>query len=580
MSIEFRKLNSRPGVSGSFGSRKTSGVSSQATKNLANASTANSTIKFSLKNTKKSGWVAGQNVSRGKNQFNYQGTRKALNGSFTPARTYSAPAVAETTTFTVNNNTAYQKGMIFGQILNGTFSLLNEFGVFDKLKGEDTVQTNSQKLDAAILTGSSSGIDTSSDISSYISNMEGATDSTTLRSALSEANGQLSTLNSQTSVYQDAQAQAKSKTDGYGKAEESALKNVATTKGALGTANETVKATEGNRNNCLNAVSKADAEYGKAVSAYTQAHDAHTTAKANYQTAQNTTARAQTSLNQAKATLANTPEYIDGANGVKVKNPAYEPAKAAVENAEAQLEQAKKAEAQAKEKMDQAADAENKALQAKEDAYKNLGDKKEAVDAAESKLKEAQEKLDTAKKAAGKAQDNYNAAQETYQQAQTILASNESIIEKCKAHAKSVENLSKAIEKQQERLSKLEEKEIDKYEKYDEKAQKGIDKNETRNEKINYEDGVNTFRERRLSKKMERTNENVEENLNKRNAYSTSVSETQYIKEQLDNGPIDFTSGGQKYRHITTPGGNEVYYKDNQLISEEEYKIAAQGVSA
>ena len=79
---------------------------------------------------------------------------------------------------------------------------------------------------------------------------------------------------------------------------------------------------------------------------------------------------------------------------------------------------------------------------------------------------------------------------------------------------------------------------------------------------------------------MERTNENVEENLNKRNAYSTSVSETQYIKEQLDNGPIDFTSGGQKYRHITTPAGNEVYYKDNQLISEEEYKIAAQGVSA
>ncbi len=577
MSLEFNSKLNKPGLSGSFGKKKTTGVSSQAARNLVNGTTANKTSLFSLKGTRKNNFVAGQSYKTNINKYNYQSMRASLNSrSYTPSVSSDYPSYGYNipNQISINSgNNAYTKGQVIGQIVNGTFSMLNQLGIFDGLKSGGTVnRTASQTLDSAMnsLTGGSIS-SSASNVSGVISSMESATDSASLRAAIGEARGQLTTMDGLSAAYSDMRADAEGKVSGFESNLETSKKDERKAKNDLGTANQNVKASTANRDNALNAVSKADAEYGKAVEAYTQAHDAHTTAKTNHSNAQAATSRAQTSYNQAEATLNSTPETIQDSFGNTVHNPAYDQAKAAFENAKAQLEQAKQAEEKAKAELDKAAEAEQSAEKAKAEAYNNLGDKKEAVDAAENKLKTAQKGLDTAKEKQGQAQDAMNIAQENVQKATTILDSTEGIIEKCKAHANNVKILQKSIEKQEERLARLEEKEQDKYDKYDNKAEKGITRN---NNRMNSIDGdVDTFREKMTTRRMERTNSRVASNLEKRNQYASNVTDTQYIQEQAKNGKADFMVGGQKYQKLTTPSGSEVYCRDGKVISEEEYNI-------
>ena len=73
MAVDFGKLN-RPGLgASSLGTRKTTGTSAQAAKNLANSSAATKSSFFSFKDARKANWVPGQNVTKGQNQYNYQG---------------------------------------------------------------------------------------------------------------------------------------------------------------------------------------------------------------------------------------------------------------------------------------------------------------------------------------------------------------------------------------------------------------------------------------------------------------------------------------------------------------------------
>lgn len=590
MSLEFNKNLNKPGLSGSFGAKKKStGVSSQAARNLASGTAANKTSLFSLKGTRKNNFVAGQSFKADINKYNYQGMRASLNSrSYTPSSADYTSSFSMPNQININSgNNAFMKGQIIGGIINNTFGLLNEIGVFDNLKGGGNVggaNTNGSNIDAALgsLTGRSvSGAGTG--VSGVISGMESATDSATLRSAIGEARGEYTNLSGMSGIYQDAATKAESSMNSLETGCDKAEKGVDTAKGELGKANQTTKALTQTRDNAKNAVSKADSAYGQAVDKYTQAHDTHTTAKTNHSNAQAATSRAQASYDQAQATLNSTPETIPDANGNPVKNPAYAQAETAFKNAKTQLEQAKQAEKNAKAELDSAADAEAAAEKAKTEAYNNLGDKKAAVDAAEEKLTKAQENLDNAKEKEGAAKNALNIAEENYTQATTILQSAESAVEQFKVHKKNVETLKKAIEKQETRLSKLEEKEQDKYDKYDEKAQKGIEKNENRNAEIfsgnlgrngnNDPDTVDTFRERMASNRMERTNDRVKNNLNKRDAYASNVSDTQYIQEQARNGKADFIVGGQKYQKLTTPSGSEVYCRDGSIISEEEYNI-------
>lgn len=533
MSIEFRKLNSRPGVSGSFGSRKTSGVSSQATKNLANASTANSTIKFSLKNTKKSGWVAGQNVSRGKNQFNYQGTRKALNGSFTPARTYSAPAVAETTTFTVNNNTAYQKGMIFGQILNGTFSLLNEFGVFDKLKGGDTVQqTSSQKLDSAM--SSMGGISTASTVSSSsassaIANMSGATDSASLRQAINGAETQLDTL----SYVNTDKAQAdyettKSETTKLSNEVKAGEKDVKEKENAVGQANQQVEVATTKRDVAKKNLSSAMQKNTKCTQAYAEA-------KANL-------AAAQTAFENTPETITVT--NLDGTTTTK-PNPAKKEAQEA-------LKQAEQAEQEAK-----------KQLEMSEEEVKQM---EENVSSAENNLKAEEKKLDNAKTKQTEAEESLKESKSQLDKKKSELEEKEAALEKFESDKKDYEKLSKEITEQKQRLQELEEKEQEQFEKLGNKIETKTDK--VLNRKIDASDGMSLV-EKLRQKRNERAEDKIDKMSAERAELADNIAKTNILS---DNTNVQISANGEELRSGTLPSGQKVYFVGTREVSQNEYE--------
>lgn len=91
MTVDLAKLN-RAGCSGTFGSnRSNTGVSAQATRNLANSSAA--TRKSIFSNYRQPNFVAGQNVAKGLNRYNFQGARAQRNAPFIPRHTnYSTSA--------------------------------------------------------------------------------------------------------------------------------------------------------------------------------------------------------------------------------------------------------------------------------------------------------------------------------------------------------------------------------------------------------------------------------------------------------------------------------------------------------
>lgn len=139
MSISLNKLN-KPGMNTSFGTSKTgkTGVTAQATKNMANFSSAGSSSIFKLNAKHSSNWVPGVKVTPNQSKHNYQGVRQSLNSrGFTPSVGLSSlGGVQGTQQFQASNNIgAYQKGQMIGQLVNGTFGMLNKMGVFDGLKG-------------------------------------------------------------------------------------------------------------------------------------------------------------------------------------------------------------------------------------------------------------------------------------------------------------------------------------------------------------------------------------------------------------------------------------------------------------
>ena len=146
-----------------------------------------------------------------------------------------------------------------------------------------------------------------------------------------------------------------------------------------------------------------------------------------------------------------------------------------------------------------------------------------------------------------------------------------------KAHQQDVKTLQSEIEKQRERLTKLENQEQKDWQKNDTKASKGLAKNDKREKNIHGE--VDTARERRLSGKIDRTNDKVSSALNHRDSKTALVDQT-YVSNVLTKKPPFKTVNGQKYYMGTNPTTNNmVYARDGQLISKEDFEKAV-GVSA
>lgn len=586
MSISFNSKLNRAGLSGSFGSKKTgsktSGISAQAVKNLGSSSATSKTTLYSLSGRKNRNFVGGQHVTKGSNKFNYQNARASLNSRhYSPSNKYSSSVFASayanygtqaSSSSAANFFNSLNMGMQIGQQV---YSLLNNLGIINTSSSSTVSSTSSgssQLTDAMNSLSGNSLISTGgSEVSSLISSMESAKNSTTLRGLLSNAHSQYSSMSNQISVYnannvestaKQAVETAETDCDKY-ESEQTQAKN------NCGIAQQNIKATTAQRDNALNAVTKADSEYGATVQQYAQAHDKAVSAKNNYDNASKAYDRATSALTNAKNTLASTPKTLTDTNGNQVENPAYKTAEQAVKNAEVQKQQAETAKNQAETQKDTAEQEKTKANEAKEAAYKNLGDSKDAVDNAEQKYKDAQEKLDTSKEVLSNAEDQFAQASENLEKANATLDANESIVEQCKTLSDNAKKLNKSIEKQSKRLEELEEKEEDEYDKYDTKAQKGIDKNDRKLATIDGD--VDTLKEKITVNQANKRNSAVAESIEKRNQYTNLVNETECIKTALQ-GKADMVVNGDRYHKITTPSGATLYYRNGQMISEEEYE--------
>lgn len=184
MSISLNKLN-KPGMNTSFGTSKTgkTGVTAQATKNMANYSSAGSSSIFKLNAKHSSNWVPGVQVTPNQSKHNYQGVRQSLNTrGFTPSVGLSSlGGVQSTQQFQATNKmSAYQKGQLIGQLVNGTFGMLNKIGVFDGIKG--AANKGAGEVFNEIANGNSTASIDSSSFSGQLSGVSSFTQINTLES--------------------------------------------------------------------------------------------------------------------------------------------------------------------------------------------------------------------------------------------------------------------------------------------------------------------------------------------------------------------------------------------------------------
>ena len=483
MSINATQKHKLAGLgSGSFGNRsisvntKTSGVSSQAAKNLRGATAAssqNSVFNGMFRKSSSFNRVSGQNTLKGRNQVNLNRRRAGLNNNGV-RRTY------ETATPVYVAAMPQQQGMSTLQkiMTYGSMAITGALMGYQAVKG----LTNSQRMDAAMssLGNPEAAPQLASTVGqSSVSSMRNAQTSGELSSAISNAEGQLNQMK-QTAAsgnYESKATEAKSNMDNYKSDVSDKKENVNTAKQNVKTADQEVSATTTMRDSKLTQLEKADANYGKAVKANTQAKD--------------TLSQANQNLEVAETKLNNTPKTITDANGNQIPNPEHQKAQEAVN-----LAKEKKQTAETEQKKAQQAEAEAKAAVDKSNT--EVTQAKEDLDKAQEKLDSAKNKQTTANKNLQKAEADYKKAQETYDNAQEA-------VQKFQDYQHDIKELEGEIANQKERLEKIQEKEDKRLEKIDKKIDKNGNKNDKAYAKIDTSDGLN-WREKIKLRRMEHRN--------------------------------------------------------------------------
>lgn len=552
MSMDVAKKPNIPGLGGGFGARKSSSASKTVRSNLLSGSSATRTLILSTQ--KRTGFVAGQGVSKGRYDsrgLQAQYNQRRTGGSYETRGGYdSFNMVTPRINMNGMNGMFGMNGMMgmggmFGNGINGTLNGIQQlaslgFQIADMagLGGsQQVVQTGGSQLGNAVGSlGGNAGLNSSASIASdgvnsFISGMENCTDSASLRDAIGAAENQLTALQSD---FKDNLTPNKVKAEQQMKQLETTVKQkedgVSKAKQGLTNAKNTVTAKTNIRDTKKLALEKADANYAAKSEALTQA--------------QANTAAAQSALDSANAM----PDQVPDGNGGMKPNEAKQQA---VQQATEQLQQAKEAEqaaekakAEAKEQSNVAKETLEKAEQELQDAEKGLKDAEAKQKTAEENLKKAEKELTDAKKEL----DDAKGAVETYKQTE-----------------QDIKELSGKITKQKERLTKLENEEIKNYNKFDEKAQAGLNKANQLAGKIDGE--VDTRSERRASRGIDKANDKTANALNNRNALSSNVTATLWNRAEKTD------INGASYAKVEN--GNKTYYmKDGEMIPEDEYNSA------
>ena len=528
------KLN-RAGLGAqSFGTRKTTGMSAQVTKNLANSSPATKSSLFSFKGSRMANFVPGRNVSENMYKYNYQNQRAALNGG--PQRTFTPRNAGHVHSTNMNNigtvkynNTSYQNGMATANLLLGSMQLLNQFGVFD---GASSTGSSSlgDKLSSAFSGIGGGGAAASAEANAAISAMQSQTTSDGLRQAISGAEDKFNSFDqTQISNYEQNVGTLESEIDGL----ESKVK----------TGESDVKAKENEVSKKNNAVTSATTKRDVAKQGLENALKQNSKCTSAY-------AEAKANLAAAKQTAESTPETIqvigpDGTPQTIQNEPAYG-------NAQAALQKAQTAEQQAKQDLQMSEEEVNKMNEAAASAEKNLESAQEALSKAETEQTKAKEELKLSKEALEENKDK--------------LLEKQNELEELKATKQDYDALKSEIAEQKTRLTELEQAER---ERASELTSDISDKTEkVLGREIDASDGMNVsekIRQRRNEKdnaKIENMSQELD-GLRDRNAKTNILA---------DNTNVITGNGGEELREGTLPSGKKVYFVGTKEVTQAEYE--------
>lgn len=490
MSVSSLQLHKQAGLgSTSFGSRsmkvdtKTSGVSSQATKNLSNATAASRPSVFSFSHGSQYNRVDGVNTRKGVANANMSRRRAALNAQNQSihrsySNDYSNMGLGNMMFVTGQTQTQHKSGIeqVMQAVQAGFQGISMGMQLVNTLKGGQALDQSMAGLGSGPSTASSL---TSSAASSAVSSMSSAQTSSALSSAINNAKSQLSSMQqkAESSQIEEKASKAEENMDSYKQGEADAKTEYQNASDEAIKCNGAVTSCKTLRDSKLSALKQADAKYGAAVEKHTQAQDA----KAN---AQYGVESSTAELESAESTLASTPETITDAQGNSQPNPAYQQAKQAVEQAKTKKQEAEKSLQEA-EKNEQAA------AQEREQAKQNVDSNNTAVDQAEKDLDSAQTKLDTANKNQRTSHAKCTKAHAAFEQAHTQYENARQDVQTFKEYQNDTKQLEAAINNQSSRLEQMRQQETTRINEIDAKIEKLAAKNERKQAKIDTSNGMN-----------------------------------------------------------------------------------------
>ena len=509
---DVSKLNT-PGFKTSFGK---SGKSRIVAKNMA--FTKNTSL---FKNIKVGGKWGTQNLAKA----DYLNARFGLNaGIGEPSRMsghYGMGGIGKFGSVAANYNIqnlskAQVAGDVVGKGISIAMGILNKTGVLDFGDSTVTKQGASSKLDSAMGNIPTATTLSSASASAALNAMNQATNAGDLSVAIENAEKEYSSMSAQ---------------DGPLKEKADAAQN------NMQKLQDTVGQEEANVQNATKAVSDGEQKITGLNSQLQKLDAGYANACQNVETKQSLFDKADSSLTSAESELSQ-------AEGL----PADDPSRAAkISAAQEKVKSAKDAKQKAETELNKAKEEKNKAFDA-------LGDKKTEIQKAEEELSNAKEEVKNAK-------SKLDSSKEKLEKAKKDLEDAKGAIKEYQNNAKDMVALQSAITSNKARLEKLKASEQKEMQSLNGKIQNDESQNSELSSKIDNGDGYSKS-ELRSMRKIDKNNAQNEER-------RTRMAELANSQLKLQT-PIKGTDGND-YRTVTI--GSETYYsRNNQMISEDEYK--------
>lgn len=515
--------------------------------------------------------------------FNGQNMRFVSGGGI-PAPAYSGVSVNKN--FAVLPSGAFNAGFGIGSSVSLGIAILkqlNDMGIIGGSKEVKPQGTGDDLVAKANLSNTATTVTSSNANTQMVLNsLREASSPAELRSAIANANGALSGMQSKTTDLTAKANMAETQKNDLQKEVETKGNAVQTLANKLNGCEGKVRKAESEKLTAEKGLEDAYKQQGITDQAFINADKELTCAtqqkadasqnKTNKETALNS---AINELSQAETTLANTPKTISDGTGKQVPNePAYSNAQRAVEQAKIKKEQCAKDLKAAEQQLQKAETALTNANKKYEDAKTaaKLSDEQiqkanTAVKTQKDALINAQKTVDTVKQEQTDMKSEHEQAQKLHDEAKAWQQTLSGAAGELQTHLQDVEKLKNAITSANEKLVKMNNSEDQEYTHNAGKINQNNAENTEITNKFNFSDNqIDKGEKRALSK------------FNKNDAQNRTLSARQN-EIRRDQSDRDFiTSLGQNGTGMNPETGKTFYVVNGQLTTEEAYN-KANGIS-